>query len=427
MRSTLLYVFIAVILMTLGACLPTGEVKEVPVAVDDAKPFDPIPGLTPNERRIRALGLMEKGRAEEARAELVAARDELPADKKSRILDLISQIDDDPVKSLGSKNFEYKIAKGESLSIIAERYLGDPFKFYVLARYNDLDNPSLVNSGDVIKVPGKKPDVVATQEPVNTAKKDDAPPPVEPADTARTDDPAPPAVPVDTAKKDDAPPPAEPTDTAGKGDVPPDDDVGVIELLAKAEDKVNVGNYQGAIIDLEKGLAEFPDSKVIADYAASVYVKHGEELRGQGKYTDAQSALQQASILDPANKDVIGRLAEADRAAKADDIYREGLKYNKKDAKIDAYESYKAALKVWSAHEPAQIEKARISPQVADIYYREGKIAFQRQDLEGALIMYDKTLEVDPGHEPAKLNRQQTIELLDKIKGHSAAGEQDGT
>lgn len=429
MRSTLLYVFIALILVTLGACLhPVADMSEV-IVEPDRVPIIAPPGQTPDERNIDARDLLQVGKEDEARVQLEASLAELPASNNPLAQKLLAQITGDPVKMLGSKYFNYEIAKGESLSLIAKEYLGDPLKFYVLARYNDLENPSLVNTGDVIKVPGKKPDDVVINpppvEPTDTAKREPEPP-VEPMDTAKKD-PEPPVEPTDTAEKVPEPP-VEPTDTAEKTTpepTPPDGEL--VDLLAEAGDMVDAGNYGGAIIHLEKGLARFPDTKMIMDFLAGVYVKLGGKLGAEGEYGEAQSALQQASILDPDNKEISGRLAEADRAARADDLFLEGLKYYKKDAKIDAYESYKAALKVWSSHEPAQIEKAKITPEVAGIYYREGKIAFQRRDLKGALAMYDKTLEVNPGHEPAKLNRQQTIDLLESLKGHSTAGEQDGT
>ena len=46
---------------------------------------------------------------------------------------LLSQIDANPVEMLGKENFSYTVQPGDTLSLIAKRFLGDPFKFYILA------------------------------------------------------------------------------------------------------------------------------------------------------------------------------------------------------------------------------------------------------------------------------------------------------
>lgn len=410
MRSTLIYFFIALILVTLSGCLMSdADIPERIVEPNSTPPvlgaMPPKPGLTPKERNKLAIDLLGKGNAEEARVELQASLAELPAARNPQAQNLISQIDGDPVKMLGSKYFEHKIAKGETLSIIAGQYLGDTLKFYVLAQYNDMENPSLVDEGLVIKVPGEKP--------------------VTPPDPPIAEGPTPPEPPVVIVT-----PPEPPVPPIAVIPTPPENGlVEITDLLSEAGDMADAGNYSGAIDLLENGLKRFPDEKMVKVYLADGYVKHGEALSEQHKYGEARSALQRAAALDPENEDISGRLAEADRAAKADDLYREGQKYGDGNAVIDAYESYLAALKVWPDHDRAQVELASIKPQVAGIYYREGRTAFQRHDLKEALGMYDKTLEIDPNHEPAKLDRQRTIELLDKIdkiKDVNAVGEQDG-
>ena len=442
MRSTLIYFFIALILVTLGGCLPTidGGPKEIaiPIATPDPGPPAEI-GLTPKQRNIKALGLLGEGKAPEARVELQASLTEQPADRNSLAQNLISQIDGDPVEMLGSKNFKYEIAKGETLSLIAEQYLGDKFKFYVLARYNDLENPSLVAEGDVIKVPGAKPSEPpiaqnpepAIEETTDSAVAEATDPMVgEVTDptVGEVTDPMVAEVTDPTITENPTPPIAEITDPTVVDNQTPQEDglVEITDLLSNADDMADAGNYGGAIDYLEKGLTRFPDENLIKVYLADDYVKHSEALSDQNKYAEARSALQRAAELDPENKDISWRLEEAGKAARADDLYLEGQKYKDRNAVIDAYESYLAALKVWSTHEPAQTELDDIKPQVAGIYYREGRIAYQRQDLKEALGMYDKALNVDPTHEPAKLDRQRTIELLDKMKDINAANGQDG-
>ncbi len=49
--------------------------------------------------------------------------------------------------------FAVQLKEEESLFTLAKDYLGDELYFYALARYNDINNSSLVEVGDVIKIP----------------------------------------------------------------------------------------------------------------------------------------------------------------------------------------------------------------------------------------------------------------------------------
>jgi tetratricopeptide (TPR) repeat protein len=82
---------------------------------------------------------------------------------------LQSQINADAQRELGSVFFRYTVQPGESLSRLAQQYMGDRFRFWILAKYNDISNPSRLAAGQVIKIPGRQPatppPVVATEPP----------------------------------------------------------------------------------------------------------------------------------------------------------------------------------------------------------------------------------------------------------------------
>ena len=61
-------------------------------------------------------------------------------------------------------------ARDDSLSKLAQQYLGDRFRFYILAKYNDISNPSRLAAGQVIKIPGRAPPPGAMPPPDATAK-----------------------------------------------------------------------------------------------------------------------------------------------------------------------------------------------------------------------------------------------------------------
>ena len=47
---------------------------------------------------------------------------------------------------------EYTVKKGDTLSKIAEKYLGDPMKWYILMKFNDIDDPNLIEVGQTLKM-----------------------------------------------------------------------------------------------------------------------------------------------------------------------------------------------------------------------------------------------------------------------------------
>ena len=59
---------------------------------------------------------------------------------------------------------------------------------------------------------------------------------------------------------------------------------------------------------------------------------------------------------------------------------------------------------------------AEASRKVADRRYKEGLVAFQRQDLDGAIAAWNKVLAIDPGYKDAQLNRAQALKLKENLK-----------
>jgi tetratricopeptide (TPR) repeat protein len=172
----------------------------------------PVPELTPAQAKAQAQRLaldsveqLQNGDEPAARVTLDKALALDPTNDLARKLQ--EQIKADAQKELGPVFFRYTVQRDDSLSKLAQQYLGDRFRFYILAKYNDMASPNKLAAGQVIKIPGRAP----------------ATPP------AAVAPPAPPADPV--AK------PAEP-------EAKPRDDVA--DLLQKGKDLEASGNLEGA-------------------------------------------------------------------------------------------------------------------------------------------------------------------------------------
>lgn len=135
-----------------------------PVVVAEApKPVAPVvPELTPAQAKAQAqrlaietIDLLQNGDEAGARAKLEQAQTLDASNDLAR--KLMDQIKADPQKELGTVSFRYTVQRDDSISKLAQQYLGDRFRFYILARYNDIQNPSKLAAGQVIKIPGKAP------------------------------------------------------------------------------------------------------------------------------------------------------------------------------------------------------------------------------------------------------------------------------
>ncbi len=91
--------------------------------------------------------------ADQARPEVAAVLAEQPDNDIAK--SLLDQIDKDPKVLLGEQSFSYTIRQGETISMLADRYLGDRLLFWALARYNNLAVPGSAEVGQTIQIPGE--------------------------------------------------------------------------------------------------------------------------------------------------------------------------------------------------------------------------------------------------------------------------------
>lgn len=146
---------------------PVPSAAPAPAVVEPSPAAAPAPAIVVTPATIQlaqrlaqsAVEMLEGGNEEQATAELQRALQNDPNNKLAQ--SLLRQIQSDPVGMLGRENFSYRVQPGESISRIAQRFLGDVHLFYALARYNDLKVPRMLQAGQTIKVPGKAPPVSA--------------------------------------------------------------------------------------------------------------------------------------------------------------------------------------------------------------------------------------------------------------------------
>lgn len=142
------------------AVAPAPQPAPPPPPAAPAVPEGPTPGSPAavqlaQRATTAAIELLELGNEDQAAAELQRAVHADPSNKLAH--NLLKQVQTDPLELLGRESFSYRVQPGESLSRIAQRFLGDVHLFYALARYNDIRVPRQLQGGQTIKVPGKAP------------------------------------------------------------------------------------------------------------------------------------------------------------------------------------------------------------------------------------------------------------------------------
>ncbi len=142
-----------------------GPVVPAPAPVPPVAPV--APEIPPAEARpqaqrlaLQAVDQLQVGDEATARLTLEQAQKLDPANELAR--NLMAQINADAQKELGSVFFRHTVQAGDSLSRLAQQYMGDRFRFWILAKYNDIPNPSRVAVGQVVKIPGRQPAAVPT-------------------------------------------------------------------------------------------------------------------------------------------------------------------------------------------------------------------------------------------------------------------------
>ena len=171
-------VIVAAVLAAACAEQPKKETPAAPppaAAIPAAPPRPSEPELTPAQAKaqsqklaLEAVDQLQNGDEISARQTLAKALSLDPGNDIAKRMN--DQIGADAQKELGPTFFRYTVARDDSLSKLAQQFLGDRYRFYILAKYNDITNPSRLAAGQVLKIPGRAPPPSAMPAPETTPK-----------------------------------------------------------------------------------------------------------------------------------------------------------------------------------------------------------------------------------------------------------------
>ncbi len=104
-----------------------------------------------------------------------------------------------------------------------------------------------------------------------------------------------------------------------------------------------------------------------------------------------------------------------DVVSPAEKAYREGLAAQRSGNRERAYQQFRHAAQLDPGHADARAKADQLRRELALQHERNARSAFARQDLDGAIRNWDRVLELEPGNDNARLEKQKAQSLKQKI------------
>jgi tetratricopeptide (TPR) repeat protein len=373
--------------LILSGCGASGDnsVGKVASPVINKQIFTAEAGLTARQRFSKALEKLENGEEGQALAELEAYLIDVPRSNSAR--NLVEQISTDSSQYFPSDNFKVNLTSGASLSTLAKKYLGSALKFYALAKYNNISNPSRVNIGQEIKIPLTQ--LAKTQRDLDSS------------------------LDLETLEEKNE-------ESVG---------LALADNISDADenDSVDMVDY----IDQSLEAAEFdPDlAEVIPSAPQETAESTMLDLQQLAQKKDYSAAIEKVTILETFGKfNAVSRalaittyIGRAKEIAETDNIlastyFEQAGQLNLVDEEtFAAFENFRIATDLDENNDQAMEEMLVLQKEIADKYHREASSAFRRQELDLAIEKWDMVLSVHPDHSSAKLYRAQALELKEKL------------
>lgn len=194
-----------------------------------------------------------------------------------------------------------------------------------------------------------------------------------------------------------------------------------VEHFELALDLLQKGQPQNAEVELRACLKDAPDNKAARNLIAQIETPV-EKLLPPDNFViklakdESLSTLAKTYLGDPLQFYALARYNGIAVPAKVN--AGQAIKIPRTATAIVAQQTRDAAtpsakVTTVTAIEPKPKPDKR---QLAEREYKKGMIAFQRQDLDGAIAAWDNVLVIEPDNQEAQLNRAQALRLKENLK-----------
>jgi len=343
-----------------------------------------------------AIKYLQTGNEDDARWALEKS---LSLNSKNKIAtELLYQLDVDAINALGGEYFEYKVQYGDSLSKLAKLYLDDSLKFYLLAKYNDISDPSRLVVGQVIHIPGIK----------NTLE-------IEPSTTSDK---------------------IASTNTENSGRYRVDEKLVSSDSVTLEEKKSNTISAQSPVVDLLKDVREMlaagenlavielvensdldvKSNPEIMSVLVKAYYLEAKKLNSNQEYIESKLLLTRAIELEPDNTQVNMMLIDMNEIDQLDLVFKKSLKAFASNDLVKAYGLINQVLQAKPDHKQALAKREQIKKSLTSYYYKQALMAQRKHELDTAIEYWDEVLALDKNNDNAKLYRAKAVSLKVKLE-----------
>ncbi|NVJ62131.1 MAG: LysM peptidoglycan-binding domain-containing protein [Gammaproteobacteria bacterium] len=320
---------------------------------------DPAPVSDVNSRfsgdlnLAQAISSMERGRLNNVESSLKRI---LSSDTDNRTATrLLEQIQQTAQERYGKEFFTYTVKEGESLGLLAKRFLGHSLEFWGLAKYNDIENPLSLKTGQSLKIPKAKDFSVSSQQQ-NVLKVDSSVREINALISAKQFNEALERLAVST----------EPS------------------VFQAKQYSVQI---QQAISGLEQQSDDIKEKEIISNLLTDLITKSKNPMFKE-EVTRWLTRLDLPKLRKEANQAL---------------------------ANNDLDSAYKAAF-VLNSMETKTLSDNNLIEQISEYLHKRAVVYYRNQELERAIHIWDRVLTINPNHEPARVYRKRASKLNSQLQ-----------
>lgn len=412
MVATTLVAIVAAIFLAIGGCqlIDTRDDGPSESGAERDAALDSQVGDT--VRLLDAIDRMQAGDGEQALAVLRRLQSADPASNTLRLLR--RQVETDPEEILPGPYRNVTVQRGESLSQIAARDLGNPLLFYALARLNGIDEPRRIQTGTVLRVPeSMSVDGGAERRPELTDAAPEQP--------EATED--------DATMHDSEPAGPDDTDTTIIADTRMADAAAADDRAGAAErsELETVARYllsNGQPTDARQMLLEAARSGRISPRAEQLLVEltldHSEAERLAGRYDSAVAALTGAAgVLSQGA--LRQRLAHKRQRVEIESLLERASAFQRESRYDQAHALAREAVVMDPQHERAVAVEAMLREALVNDFHERALRAWRARDIDLAIRTWQRLLEVEPDFEPAQVYLERAKRLRQRLSEPTTA------
>lgn len=367
--------------VVMSSCALFREESPEPPPVVEPEP-EPMPEAPrPSGDAGDALRLIEVGRYDDARELLEWLMEQGQGNATVRLL--LRQIVVPPEQQLPGPYRELELPAGDSLSQVAERELGNPMLFVVLARLNDIDVPRNVPAGTVLRLPEPSPQPEPEPESESDPESESEPQPVQ------------------DESGDAATSAAEPETTAS-------------DLLTVSDYLHASGQPDQALALLRHALLESDPPPGLQEHVAERSVERADELAGQGEFDQASAVLREG--LDVVTRPGPKSSLEQELAnLEARDLMRQAREQRDAGDLKMAHDLARRAYSRSSSLEATNTLYGEIREQYRRETHERALTAYRERDVDLAIRSWQELLTRIPEFDAARIYLKRAEELRSRL------------